>query len=104
MRLRFYETKNKLFIISVLNFGMKKYLIAYTLLVCSICFSSMAYNQTSVSETKAADAKAKSDLEQEKKAAEWVASLNLNDAAKEARVKELIATHLKTIRDWHNEH
>ena len=24
--------------------------------------------------------------------------------AKEARVKEVIATHLKTIRDWHNEH
>jgi hypothetical protein len=51
-----------------------------------------------------ADAKAKSDLDQEKKAAEWVASLNLNDAAKEARVSALIATHLKTIRDWHNEH
>jgi hypothetical protein len=51
-----------------------------------------------------ADAKTKSDLDQEKKAAEWVASLNLNDAAKEARLSALIATHLKTIRDWHNEH
>jgi hypothetical protein len=83
---------------------MKKCLIACLLFICSICFSAFVYGQTAVSETKAADAKAKSDLEQEKKAAEWVASLNLNDAAKETRVKELIATHLKTIRDWHNEH
>jgi hypothetical protein len=85
---------------------MKKYLIGYTLLVCSICFSTIVYSQTAVSEsaTKAADAKAKSDLDQEKKAQGWVTSLNLNDAAKESRLKELIAAHLKTIRDWHNEH
>jgi hypothetical protein len=83
---------------------MKKCLIACLLFICSICFSAFVYGQTAVSETKTVDAKAKSDLEQEKKAAEWVASLNLNDAAKETRVKELIATHLKTIRDWHNEH
>lgn len=50
------------------------------------------------------DQKAKSDADQEKKAAEWVTSLNLNDAAKEAKVKAAIATHLTTIRDWHNEH
>jgi hypothetical protein len=52
----------------------------------------------------ATDAKAKSDLDQEKKAVEWVSALNLNDATKEERVKAAIATHLKTIRDWHNEH
>lgn len=46
----------------------------------------------------------KSDTEQEKKAAGWVASLNLNDPAKESRVKTVIGTHLKTVRDWHNEH
>jgi len=50
------------------------------------------------------EAKAKSDADQEKKAAEWVTALNLNDADKESRVKAAIATHLKTIRDWHNEH
>ena len=50
------------------------------------------------------DAKTKSDTDQEKKASEWVAALKLGDAAKEARLKELIATHLKNIRDWHNEH
>lgn len=54
--------------------------------------------------TKAAEATAKSDAEQEKKADEWVASLNLGDDAKGARVATVITTHLKTIRDWHNEH
>ena len=55
-------------------------------------------------EAKAASAKAKSDADQAAKAAEWVGSLKLGDAAKEARVTEVIVTHLKTIRDWHNEH
>lgn len=50
------------------------------------------------------DAKVKSDLDQEKKAEEWVSALNLSDVAKQKRVQEAIATHLKTIRDWHNEH
>lgn len=54
--------------------------------------------------TMSAEARQKSDEDQQKRAAEWVASLNLNDPAKEARLKEVIATHLKTIRDWHNEH
>jgi len=49
-------------------------------------------------------AKSKSDEQQEKKAAEWVASLKLADTDKETRLTEIIATHLKTIRDWHNEH
>ena len=51
-----------------------------------------------------ADARAKSDADQERKAVEWISSLNLNDKDKEARLKDVIATHLKTIRDWHNEH
>lgn len=50
------------------------------------------------------DAKAKADMELDKKAAEWTASLNLNDAAKETKVKAAVATHLKLVRDWHNEH
>ena len=50
------------------------------------------------------EARVKSDADQEKKAAEWVSSLQLNDAAKEARVQQVVARHLKTIRDWHNEH
>ena len=46
----------------------------------------------------------KSNAEQAKKATEWVASLGLNDPAKESRVKEVIVAHLKAIRDWHNDH
>ncbi|WP_304068474.1 DUF3826 domain-containing protein [Pedobacter glucosidilyticus] len=42
--------------------------------------------------------------EQEQKAAEWVSSLNLNDAAKENRIKAVIAKHLTAVRDWHNSH
>ncbi len=63
-----------------------------------------AANDTRSAYTKAAEATAKSDAETEKKAAEWVGSLTLGDTTKEARVTEVIATHLKTIRDWHNEH
>ena len=49
-------------------------------------------------------AQAHADADIAKKAGDWVASLKLDDAAKAARVQEVIATHLKTIRDWHNEH
>ncbi|MFO1487259.1 MAG: DUF3826 domain-containing protein [Verrucomicrobiota bacterium] len=46
----------------------------------------------------------KADTDLLKKAGEWVDSLKLNDPAKEARVREVVATHLKAVRDWHNEH
>jgi hypothetical protein len=72
--------------------------------------ASLAYAQKEVkapAETPmamSAEAKAKSDQEVDKKADEWVSSLKLKDAAKEKEVKALIATHLKTIRDWNNDH
>lgn len=66
--------------------------------------SQPAATPPAVADAKAAAAKAKSDADQEKKAAEWVSSLNLGDAGKETRVTEVVATHLKTIRDWHNDH
>jgi hypothetical protein len=56
------------------------------------------------SEATATEARAKSDAEQDRKAAEWVGSLRLNDPARESRLKEVIATHLKAVRDWHNGH
>ncbi|MFT2009984.1 DUF3826 domain-containing protein [Pontibacter sp. 13R65] len=55
-------------------------------------------------EAPASGVKSKSDEDQERKAAEWVGSLDLNDQAKEARLQQVVSTHLKTIRDWHNEH
>lgn len=46
----------------------------------------------------------KSNVETEKKAAEWAAGLKLSDPEKEKRVATAITTHLKAIRDWNNEH
>jgi hypothetical protein len=42
--------------------------------------------------------------ELDKKAAEWIESLNLNDKAKESRLKVAVAKHLKEVRNWHNGH
>lgn len=42
--------------------------------------------------------------EHQKKAGEWVAALQLNDPEKEARLTQVIATHLTQVRDWHNTH
>jgi hypothetical protein len=39
-----------------------------------------------------------------KKAEEWVASLNITDSEKTARLKAVIVKHLAAVRDWHNEH
>jgi hypothetical protein len=44
------------------------------------------------------------DSATEKKAASWVASLQLNDPAKEARLTTVIAAHLTRVRDWNNDH
>jgi hypothetical protein len=54
--------------------------------------------------SKAASALAKSNEEVDRKAAGWSAGLKLTDNAKEKRVADAIAVHLKSIRDWHNSH
>ncbi len=38
------------------------------------------------------------------KAKEWISSLSLNDSAKENRLVQVVATHLSSIKDWHNSH
>lgn len=63
------------------------------ILLAANCFAPAAFSQNE----PAADA-------EQKRAAEWVATLKLDDAAKTARVTEAVATHLKAVRDWHNEH
>jgi hypothetical protein len=90
---------------------MNKAHVVCAALLGAITFSFSAYGQNQAStnapvtaEAKAAAARAKSDADQAKKAVEWVGSLNLGDPAREARVKEIIVTHLKAVRDWHNEH
>jgi hypothetical protein len=54
--------------------------------------------------SEASAARARSDADARKKAGEWIDSLQLPDPARQARLKEVVTTHLKTIRDWHNEH
>ncbi|MEJ6981413.1 DUF3826 domain-containing protein [Pedobacter sp. P351] len=74
---------------------------------CAALLTSSAYSQVKPdvkTEAMLAETRAKSDADQEKKAAEWVTSLSLNDASKAARIQAIIATHLKTVRDWHNDH
>jgi hypothetical protein len=82
---------------------MNKIKILFTVLI-AMCICGNVNAQTEAEIQKANEAKIKSDEDASKRAGEWAASLNLNDAAKEARVKEVILTHLKAIRDWNNEH
>jgi Protein of unknown function (DUF3826) len=51
-----------------------------------------------------APAMAQIDTALESKAAGWVASLQLNDNAKNEKLKAAIATHLTAVKDWHNNH
>lgn len=51
-----------------------------------------------------AKAQTVAEVETLKKATEWVASLNIDDADKKVRVKDVIYQHLTTVRNWHNEH
>jgi hypothetical protein len=90
---------------------MKKFHIICAALLSAITFSFSAGGQNQAAtnppanaEVKTAEARAKSAPDLEKKAAEWVKSLNLSDSARETRVTEVIATHLTAVRDWHNEH
>lgn len=80
------------------------YLAFFSASLC--CYNAQGQTKTAAkTESREADERrAKSDADQEKKAEEWVSSLNLNDKAKEERLQKVISSHLKTIRDWHNEH
>jgi hypothetical protein len=46
----------------------------------------------------------KANAEIEKKAAEYSAGLKLTDGEKEKKVAAAVGTHMKTIRDWNNDH
>jgi hypothetical protein len=84
---------------------MKKTIRLALTLLCSFPFILTARAQeaapTAVVDVQKTE---KADAEVEKKATEWVTALTLADAAKEARVKDVIVTHLKAVRDWHNSH
>ena len=85
---------------------MKNKTIISALLLASFLSNATQTNpqQSPKKELTQEDKQANSNLEQEKKAAEWTASLKLNDAAKEQRLQAVIVAHLKAVRDWNNEH
>ena len=85
---------------------MKNKTIISALLLASFLSNATQTNpqQSPKKELTQEDKQANSNLEQEEKAAEWVTSLNLNDAAKEQRIQAVIVAHLKAVRDWNNEH
>jgi len=73
------------------------FIIALSLVQPVVCWAQ-------ADSAKAASATAKSNEEIAKKATDWSAGLKLPDAEKEKRVATAISIHLKTIRDWNNEH
>lgn len=86
---------------------MKKNFKTSLAFAVALLLATGVYAQNIATDTKpviTAEAQAKADADVEKKAGEWTTSLNLNNPAKETAVKGIIATHLKTIRDWNNEH
>jgi hypothetical protein len=74
------------------------YAIVFSLLLPVFCFGQTDSSQS------ASIALAKSNEQVDLKAAGWSAALKLPDNAKEKRVTNAIALHLKSIRDWHNNH
>jgi hypothetical protein len=68
----------------------------------------MAIAATRVAAQATDDSKPSADAgsngEIEKKAMDWVSSLQVQDDAKAKKVQDAIATHLIAVRDWHNSH
>lgn len=76
--------------------------ILFLVLVMALTAGRPVYAQTASSDSLAKAEKANTEVD--KKAAEWVHSLDLDDPAKEASVTAVIAAHLKVVRDWNNTH
>jgi hypothetical protein len=84
---------------------MKKLSIFCIALLCAFSgYNATAQTQSNSGVKTVLQTEKAAETEQEKKAGEWAAELKLNDPAKEARVKNVIATHLTAIRDWNNSH
>ena len=78
---------------------MKKNKLIWKFFGFSIFCFAFLFNTNIKAQTSAKDKQAI-----EAKASDWVASLNLNDKAKQERVANVIATHLEAVRDWNNSH
>jgi len=86
---------------------IKNYICCAAVVIANIFFQyadAQSTSNTAGTMLSAEETTAKANAELEKKAVEWVNDLHLNDGEKEKRISEAIATHLKTVRDWNNEH
>lgn len=83
---------------------MKKLNLAIALMLMLVFLNQLKAQEQQAKATPSPEAQAKADAEVEKKAADWVTLLSLTDTAKATRVKSVIITHLKAIRDWNNNH
>lgn len=79
---------------------MKKLLICVLL----VLMAQIKLNAQSVEKKEISERLQNSNRDQEAKAAEWVESLNLNDANTIHRVEKVISDHLKAVRNFHNSH
>lgn len=84
--------------------NLKVVVLLFLLGILIFPLSSNSQNPANTVTSKDNSTAQTADPELGKKASEWVASLNLNDSEKEKRVIGVIATHLESIRAWHNEH
>lgn len=86
---------------------IKDYIFCAAVVIANMAFQyaeAQSTSNTAGTKLSPEEATAKANAELEKKAVEWVTELKLNDAAKEKRVSDAVATHLKAVRDWNNEH
>lgn len=74
------------------NISMKTKKIKVLFLIGFMALSTIVSAQTTA------------NAEEQAKAKEWISSLTLNDSSKENRLIAVVATHLATIKDWHNSH
>ncbi|TMI74086.1 MAG: DUF3826 domain-containing protein [Bacteroidetes bacterium] len=82
--------------------------IKYCLFIISILIAGPGLqaqvSNADSSKLSSGEAMARSNAELERKAADWVASLDLKDDAKAKRVRDAVTIHLVAVRDWHNSH
>ena len=85
---------------------MKKLNLIGMILVANLSFATITKAQETITAKVdfSPEALAKADAEITKKAGDFAAALNLTDEAKATRVKDVIATHMKAVRDWNNTH
>jgi hypothetical protein len=82
--------------------------IKYCLFIISILIAGPGLqaqvSNADSSKLSSGEAMARSNAELERKAADWVASLDLKEDAKAKRVRDAVTIHLVAVRDWHNSH